>query len=71
LAGKMVEEAVSSFGASVKPKLSNVAISGAPEDQLRGTLDVLFRTLAEIAGLLAQLSSPCRRDHPIRPQNAT
>lgn len=52
MAGKTVEEAVSSFGASVKPKLSNVAVSGAPEDQLRGPLDVLFRTLAEIAGLL-------------------
>ena len=32
MAGKTVEEAVSNFGASVKPKLSHVAISGAPED---------------------------------------
>jgi hypothetical protein len=51
LADKTVEEAVSNFGASVKPKLSNVAISGAPEDQLRGPLDVLLRALAELAGL--------------------
>lgn len=32
-------------------KLANVAVSGAPEDQLRGPLDVLVRDLAEIAGL--------------------
>jgi hypothetical protein len=51
LAGKTVEEAVSNFGAGVKPKLSNIAISGAPEDQLRGPLEVLFRSLAETAGL--------------------
>lgn len=43
--------AVSRFGASAKAKLSNVAISGAPEDQLRGPLDVLFRDLAQAAGL--------------------
>jgi hypothetical protein len=51
LPGKTVEDAVSKFGASVKPKLSNIAISGAPEDQLRGPLDTLFRDLAELAGL--------------------
>ena len=42
---------MASFGASVKPKLSNIAVSGAPEDQLRGPLDALFRDLAELAGL--------------------
>ncbi|MCC6946913.1 MAG: N-6 DNA methylase [Bradyrhizobiaceae bacterium] len=46
-----VAEAVSQFGASLKPKLSNVAISGAPEDQLRGPLETLVRELAEVAGL--------------------
>src|SRR3954447_23505837 len=51
LAKKTVVDAVSTFGGSVKPKLSNIAISGAPEDQLRGPLDTLFRDLAEIAGL--------------------
>ena len=42
---------VSAYGASVKAKLKNVAIDGAPEDQLRGPLDVLFGALAELAGL--------------------
>jgi hypothetical protein len=51
LANKKVTDAVSRFGASVKPKLSNLAISGAPEDQLRGPLDILLRELAELAGL--------------------
>jgi type ISP restriction-modification system protein/N-6 DNA methylase len=51
LAGKTIEGAISVYGASVKPKLSNIAIGGAPEDQLRGPLDALFRDLAEIAGL--------------------
>lgn len=51
MAAKTIEDAVSSFGASVKPKLSNIAIAGSPEDQLRGPLDVLFRALAELAEL--------------------
>jgi hypothetical protein len=51
LAGKTVVDAVSKFGASVKPKLANVAISGAPEDQLRGPLDALVCELGELAGL--------------------
>lgn len=51
MAGKTVADAVSNFGASAKAKLSNVAISGAPEDQLRGPLDTLLHNLAEISGL--------------------
>jgi hypothetical protein len=53
LAGKTVANAVSKFGASVKPKLSNIAIGGAPEDQLRGPLETLVKDLAENGGLLA------------------
>lgn len=53
MAGKTVANAISQFGASVKPKLSNPAISGAPEDQLRGPLETLIHDLAEIAGLPA------------------
>jgi hypothetical protein len=44
---------VSAFGVAAKAKLSNPAITGAPEDQLRGPLDVLVRTLGEIGGLPA------------------
>jgi hypothetical protein len=51
LAVKTVASAISSFGASAKAKLSNVAINGAPEDQLRGPLEVLLHDLAEIGGL--------------------
>jgi Type ISP C-terminal specificity domain/N-6 DNA Methylase len=51
LADKTVEKVVSNFGANVKSKLSSVAITGAPEDQLRGPLETLVRELAEIAGL--------------------
>ena len=53
MAGKTVANAVSAYGARVKPKLANIAIDGAPEDQLRGPLDTLFRELAEIGGLSA------------------
>jgi hypothetical protein len=50
---KTVAAAVSAFGASAKAKLANVAISGAPEDQLRGPLEDLVRDLSEIGGLPA------------------
>jgi hypothetical protein len=48
---KTIASAVSDFGASAKAKLTNVAISGAPEDQLRAPLEALLRDLAEIGGL--------------------
>ncbi len=51
MAGKTIAVAVSAYGASVKPKLANIAIGGAPEDQLRGPLDTLLRELAGIGGL--------------------
>ncbi|MGQ0685364.1 type ISP restriction/modification enzyme [Bradyrhizobium sp.] len=54
LATKTIASAVSEFGASAKAKLSNIAISGAPEDQLRGPLEILLHDLAEIAGLPAK-----------------
>jgi hypothetical protein len=53
LPGKTVAPAVSTYGASVKPKLANMAIDGAPEDQLRGPLEILMRDLAEVAGFPA------------------
>jgi len=51
LAGKTLADAVSTYGASVKAKLANIAISGAPEDQLRGPLEALIKDIAAIAGL--------------------
>jgi hypothetical protein len=53
LAVKTVAGAVSNFGVSAKGKLTNVAISGAPEDQLRAPLETLLHDLAEIGGLPA------------------
>ena len=46
MAGKTLADAVSAYGASAKAKLANIAISGAPEDQLRGPLEMLIRDLA-------------------------
>jgi hypothetical protein len=51
---KTVAEAVSAYGASAKAKLANVAIAGAPEDQLRGPLEELVKDLAEIGGFPAK-----------------
>jgi hypothetical protein len=51
LTSKGVAAAISTFGASAKAKLTNVAIAGAPEDQLRGPLETLIYDLAELAGL--------------------
>jgi N-6 DNA Methylase len=51
LAGKTLAGAVSAYGASVKAKLANIAISGAPEDQLRAPLEALIRELAAIEGM--------------------
>jgi hypothetical protein len=48
-----VAQAVAKFGAGLKPKLSNPAISGAPEDQLRGPLEALFHELGALSGLSA------------------
>jgi hypothetical protein len=54
LAGKTVASAISNFGANAKAKLTSVAISGAPEDQLRAPLESLLHDLAEIGGLPAK-----------------
>jgi hypothetical protein len=53
LAGKTLADAFSAYGASVKAKLANPAISGAPEEQLRGPLEALIRDLAAIEGMTA------------------
>lgn len=50
---KSIQEAVSAYGASLKPKLANPAIGGQPEDQLRGPLEVLIKSLAEVGGFAA------------------
>jgi hypothetical protein len=51
VANKTFAEAISKFGAAAKAKLSNPAITGAPEDQLRNPLETLLRDLAELGGM--------------------
>ncbi|MBS0523775.1 MAG: DNA methyltransferase, partial [Proteobacteria bacterium] len=46
-----LNDAVAAFGKATTAKLSNAAVSGAPEDQLRGPLEVLIAELAGISGL--------------------
>jgi Type ISP C-terminal specificity domain/N-6 DNA Methylase len=46
-----LNQAVSAFGVATKAKLSNAAVTGQPEDQLRGPLEDLVRGLALFAGL--------------------
>ena len=53
MAGKTLADAVSHYGASTKSKLADIAISGAPEDQLRGPLEALIHDLAAIEGFSA------------------
>ena len=47
---KTFDDAISAFGRSTTAKLNNPAISGAPEDQLRGPLEALIADMAEITG---------------------
>ena len=54
---KTLASAVSDFGVSAKAKLTNVAISGALEDQLRAPLESLLHDLAEIVGMPAKAVS--------------
>ena len=45
-------EAISRFGEHAKSKLKNIAITGAPEDQLRNPLEDLIEDLAVASGML-------------------
>ena len=49
--GKTLDAIISDFGSMAKAKLSNAAISGAPEDQLRAPLEGLISDIAEFLGL--------------------
>ncbi len=45
-----LREAVSRFGATLKPKLSGIGATGSPEDQLRGPLDQLVQDIVLALG---------------------
>ena len=49
--GKTLDAIISDFGSRAKAKLSNVAISGAPEDQIRTPLEGLIYDIGEFLGL--------------------
>ncbi|MGH7029006.1 MAG: hypothetical protein ACREEZ_01120, partial [Stellaceae bacterium] len=48
-------EAVSRFGATLKPKFSGIAATGSPEDQLRGPLDRLVQDIVAALGWAANV----------------
>lgn len=50
---KTLADVIASFGAAAKQKLSNAAISGAPEDQLRNPLEKLFADIADLVSVTA------------------
>ena len=51
MAGVTLDSIVSAFGQAATAKLSNPAIAGSPEDQLRGPLEALIKALSGLAGL--------------------
>jgi hypothetical protein len=58
-----VESAISSFGAAATAKLSNVAVGGNPEDQIRAPFEQLLIDMALLASytLLVELE-PAQAD---------
>jgi len=50
-----LETVVSAYGASLRSKLSNPAIGGQPEDQLRGPLEILVAEVATLAGVSGKI----------------
>ncbi len=46
-----LETAISTFGESVRKKLTSVGATGEPEEQLRTPLDILMREIVELLGL--------------------
>ncbi len=45
-----IRDVVATYGATTKAKFSNVAVTGAPEDQIRAPLEELVKSLAAVAG---------------------
>jgi hypothetical protein len=49
---RTLQDIVSEFGTNAKAKLSNIAISGEPEEQLRKPLETLIEEIGWLRGLL-------------------
>ncbi len=69
-----VQVAISSFGASAKQKLANLAASGEPEDQLRAPFERLLADIAELVNIprakVAAVGESSLRDLKTRPDYA-
>jgi hypothetical protein len=69
-----LRDAVSAFGAETRAKLSNPAVAGNPEDQLRAPLERLVRDLAALHGMPADavrlVGETVRTDLGTRPDYA-
>ncbi|MDO8308968.1 MAG: type ISP restriction/modification enzyme [Actinomycetota bacterium] len=64
-----VSHAVSAFGATVKPRLSSPV--GEPEDQMRGPLEVLLASVAEVVGVrFTMMGEASLSDLKVRPDYA-
>jgi len=50
MTNKAVAQAVSAFGKAAGARLSSAAVSGEPEDQLRGPFESLLQELAQLCG---------------------
>src|SRR5438105_980875 len=48
-------DAISRFGASLKPKFAGIAATGSPEDQLRGPLEQLVQDIVVALGWAANV----------------
>lgn len=74
MVSKTLADAVSDFGKSVKNKLTNVAVKGGPEDQIRAPLEALFADLSHLVGLSPQhvslVGETVLSDFKIRPDYA-
>ena len=49
--GSNLRSAISAFGVEAKAKLTNIAVTGEPEDQLRAPLECLVENLSELIGI--------------------
>lgn len=69
-----IQTAISTFGASAKLKLANLAASGEPEDQLRAPFEHLIADMAELAhiprGKVAAVGESSLRELKTRPDYA-
>jgi hypothetical protein len=66
-----IEKAISDFGRAAKSKLANPAVSGQPEDQLRGPFERLIEDVAMIcnfrSGAVVAVGEATQRDLKTRP----